>query len=919
MYRLIKFKATNIIGFMSGLGRKTFELDLSKYDDKNIFVVIGNNASGKSTFLSLIHPTHIPSDGRTKFVIPGKEGSLIRVYKGDDGTILVSKCIYTPKHDESGHNAKCFLSIQRIGDEEPVELNPNGNVTSYTSLLLTYFGITKDYVNFASYSDAVSGIVSMTDSERKNNVSSLVPNTGRFELAYNTINDKYKELRNLMRNVAQKIMSIRDEDSLDADLKRVTRELNEALDKQDEYIQKLGKAEGRIRELSHGNDIKQMAREYNDMVMSIATMDSRLADIKNRLYRLYDKLNLDIDPNNPISFIGVEKLNSYISKYERKIGTTEGNIRTSSERLSKIRSEINRTENEIGEAESVLFSIQTQDVAELEKTRKGYLDQLQSLRYTAVKDQYQDMTYTECVAFTKNLSTLSYMIQALYDEYGDLVSQYFSSINEDTTETDMQSIDKLTVSIETKSAKKDAIYRTLIEKEQYRKFQNILDQRPRTCHDDSCPFIANALKWAHVAGEIADLQEEYKQLDIEISNEQASVESYEKKLSLRQTAQNLLAFINSQQEMLNKYLKVSISDLYNAIAHGTWNDLLDILKVKKIAAILSEKDLYERITNQLIPDVERAIEVSRVYGTNRAILVSQLDRMKTTLQLLNDEYTEHMMAQVASTKMKDVYATKLQYWRSISDLLSEYKTIAEKQLRTTEDAKAREANIHTIADLVEKHKELDEKLDAIRDRIQELTPLKQQIQMDLAELLKLKAEKDQIDHDFMIVDIMRSIIQPGKGIRKELLNIYFYDIYQTANQLLLNTFDGKLRLHEFIITDKEFTIPFEYAGEIGSDVAFASSSQRATIAIAISLAIISKLVDKYSIVAFDESDQTLSPANKAIFVDIVSKQMKTVGITQSFIISHSPEYYESLDSVCFIGFPGYSDSINTKANDIIEV
>lgn len=919
MYRLIKFKATNIIGFMSGLGRKTFELDLSKYDDKNIFVVIGNNASGKSTFLSLIHPTHIPSDGRTKFVIPGKEGSLIRVYKGDDGTILVSKCIYTPKHDESGHNAKCFLSIQRIGDEEPVELNPNGNVTSYTSLLLTYFGITKDYVNFASYSDAVSGIVSMTDSERKNNVSSLVPNTGRFELAYNTINDKYKELRNLMRNVAQKIMSIRDEDSLDADLKRVTRELNVALDKQDEYIQKLGKAEGRIRELSHGNDIKQMAREYNDMVMSIATMDSRLADIKNRLYRLYDKLNLDIDPNNPISFIGVEKLNSYISKYERKIGTTEGNIRTSSERLSKIRSEINRTENEIGEAESVLFSIQTQDVAELEKTRKGYLDQLQSLRYTAVKDQYQDMTYTECVAFTKNLSTLSYMIQALYDEYGDLVSQYFSSINEDTTETDMQSIDKLTVSIETKSAKKDAIYRALIEKEQYRKFQDILDQRPRTCHDDNCPFIANALKWAHVACEIADLQEEYKQLDIEISNEQASIESYEKKLSLRQTAQNLLAFINSQQEMLNKYLKVSISDLYNAIAHGTWNDLLDILKVKKIAAILSEKDLYERITNQLIPDVERAIEVSRVYGTNRAILVSQLDRMKTTLQLLNDEYTEHMMAQVASTKMKDVYATKLQYWRSISDLLSEYKTIAEKQLRTTEDAKAREANIHTIADLVEKHKELDEKLDAIRDRIQELTPLKQQIQMDLAELLKLKAEKDQIDHDFMIVDIMRSIIQPGKGIRKELLNIYFYDIYQTANQLLLNTFDGKLRLHEFIITDKEFTIPFEYAGEIGSDVAFASSSQRATIAIAISLAIISKLVDKYSIVAFDESDQTLSPANKAIFVDIVSKQMKTVGITQSFIISHSPEYYESLDSVCFIGFPGYSDSINTKANDIIEV
>ena len=103
MYKLIRFKATNVIGFMSGLGRKSFDLDLSKDDDKSIFVVIGNNASGKSTFLSLIHPTHTPSDGRTKFIIPGKEGSLIRTYRGDDGTILISKCIYTPKSDESGH------------------------------------------------------------------------------------------------------------------------------------------------------------------------------------------------------------------------------------------------------------------------------------------------------------------------------------------------------------------------------------------------------------------------------------------------------------------------------------------------------------------------------------------------------------------------------------------------------------------------------------------------------------------------------------------------------------------------------------------------------------------------------------------------------------------------------------------------
>ena len=52
MYKLVRFQATNCIGFMSGLGKKTLTIDLSDMEDKNILVVCGDNASGKSTFLS---------------------------------------------------------------------------------------------------------------------------------------------------------------------------------------------------------------------------------------------------------------------------------------------------------------------------------------------------------------------------------------------------------------------------------------------------------------------------------------------------------------------------------------------------------------------------------------------------------------------------------------------------------------------------------------------------------------------------------------------------------------------------------------------------------------------------------------------------------------------------------------------------
>lgn len=922
MYKLVRFQATNCIGFMSGLGKKTLTIDLSDMEDKNILVVCGDNASGKSTFLSLIHPLHTPSDGRSKFIIPGKEGSLIRTYKGDDGTFLISKCIFMPKSDGT-HMPKCYLAIQKPGDDEAIELNPNGNVTSYNALLMTYFGITKDYVNFASYSDAVAGIVSMTDGERKANVSSLIPNTGRFELAYNTINDKYKELRNLMRNVSQKIMNIRDEDSLDSDFHRVTKALTQAQIDREELIKKIGKIEGRVKELSHGEDIKTMVESYNSMVATIAQNDSKLMNVKRDLHRIYNKLNLDIDPENDVLYRGKDSPIIHISHYERKIASAEANIQSASNRLDSLKDSIAKTENEISESESVIYSIQTQDIKELEESKIGYEMQLKELRYSKDKDKYKDMSYEACVGLIKAISTMHYMIQGLYDEYDNLVSEYFEQIHANQEELHRNYTENsnwLTIKIEDNEKKKDSLYRQIIEKEQYRKFQDILSQRPADCKIDTCPFIANALKWQHISAEISDLKEEYSKICLEIETDEKSFNTWQSRINLMQAAQNLINYLHEHEDSLKKYLNVSLDDVYHSIATSTWESVLDVLKLKQLAAILSEKDLYIRITTQYIPDIERAMEIAKVYGSNREMMKNHIERLIETRDQLLEERDRLTMNVIATRSMLNIYRNKLDYWKEINDNLEWYHKHLAENIELTNRASEQEKEISSIRDLVMKCKDMDAELIKLDSMINELAPMKQQIEIELAELLKLKAEKSQIEQDFLIVDIMRSLVQPGKGIRKELLNIYFYDIYQTANELLLNTFDGKLRLHEFIITDKEFTIPFEYAGEVGSDISLASSSQRATIATAISLAIISKLIDRYSIVTLDESDQTLSPSNKALFVDILSKQMSLIGISQAFIITHSVEYYESLENVSFIGFPGYKHTgLNTKTNDIIEV
>ena len=917
MYKLTHFRATNVIGFVSGLGRKTFDLDLSKFSDKDILIILGDNATGKSTFLSLVHPWHTPTDGRTKFIVPGKEGTLLRTYTGDDGTVIVSKCIYHPKGDDT-HNAKCYLSITRPGEDE-IELNSNGNVTSYYDLLYTYFGINKDYINFASYNDSIGSIIRMTDTERKNSIANMVPNTARFDMAFSTINEKYRDMRNSIRNLAQKIVAIRAEDSLKSDIKRVTKDISKIKKDREEKMQAFSLAEGRVKELTHGKEYSDIIAEHQVNIAKLAQYDSTLHTLMRQLHELYDKVDIEYNPDS-IVFKGMNKTHEQVVKYEKKIARSESELRNASDKLASLKKSISERENSVSEIENVLFSIQAQDIDELKKLRLQYQRQLSELRYTKHKDQYADMSYDETITLSRNLVVIDQMINALYDEFGDLVSQYFSDIDQWTKNhtKEIQGSKAIVIdgTIETMSAKRDVLYRKIIEREQYSQLQQVLDQRPSACTIDTCPFIVNALKWRTIAGELVDLHRDLDNINILLTDAKQEHDQLYREGSFTESANRVVNYIQSSYPLIDKYLKVSMNDILSSIANGTWSSVLDILKVKQMASILSEKDLYIKLTTRLIPDVERSIQLAEERGTNRELLISQIERYQDEISALSEERDSAQMSAIASTRMLDVYKSRLSVWRSIDELIKEYTDTANRRISTYEIAERTNDELETIQEIVKETKRYDKDIKEAEEALDELEPALSQMQLDLKTLTGLKAEKVKIEMDFLIVDMIRQIIQPGKGLRKELINIYMFDIYQTANELLLNTFNGNLYLREFIITDKEFTIPYVYNGSEGFDVSYASSAQQSIITTALSLAIISKMIDKYGIIAADELDKALAPAHKEVFIDVLTKQARYIGVNQLIMISHSPEYYEPYD-VGFIVFPG--GKLHGKNLDVIKV
>lgn len=920
MYKLISYKATGLIGFRSGLGKKTVELDLSDHLDHEVICICGDNGTGKSTLASTLHPWPWPTDGRNRFIEEGKEGSIIRIYRGDDGTEILTRCIYKPKKTNGefdGHTCQAYFQVTKPGSE-PTELNSNGNVTSYKELLYTYFGITKDFLNFASYSSAVASIVRMTDTERKDSVNMLIPNVKRFEVAYDVVNDKYKELRNMARNLSQKILTLRDEDSLEADLARLTKEIKRYTESREDEMKKLARYKGRLDELSGGQDLDGLISQYNLMISNLAVYDTEIDQIRSRLFKLYGRLGIDHDKGS-VNFDGIDMVPANVIRYERRLASIDAAIENYGKRRDQLRTELESVDKELGETESMIYSIEMQDPKELEKTREAYVRQLESLRYTDHIDEYADMSYDEAVNVSRQVVMINQMVDSLYQEYGDLVTQYFQSdIDADGFVRKAEwDLDQITVIIQTNSAKRDQILRQLIEKEQYKKFQDRLRMRPSNCHIDDCPFISDAIKYAGISTELATLAKQYEEMGVMLESQVAKQKQIEQSITMNSDIQKLVQYLVSMEPLLVKYLKIpDLKTLYRAIGNGTWGNLLDIMTLKETASILSEKELYYQITNMRLPEIDHALEMARVYSSNREILEHQRDQLVTRRENLMTEMDEMKIHLGVGVNQREYYTRMKNSWAEIGNLLDRYRDLIRNQLETQNLVNDQDSKIQTIKELMDKSKEKKAVIAELDDLIRERNPLREKTNLDLDALRRLKIEQAEVERNFVIIDIIRRIVSPNKGIRKELLAMYMDEIRETANQLLLNTFQGKLYLEEFIITDKEFVIPYMASDSYGSDISYASSAQQSMISTAMSLAILSRILTRYGILSLDEVDAPLSPKNKGEFIPVLINQMRYIGVNQAILVTQSGDRYSAFDPL-YILFPG--SELNSKKETYIEI
>lgn len=899
MYKLTYFKATNIAGFVSGLQRKTFEVDLREFSDKEIIVILGDNGTGKSTFLSFIHPIHTPTNKKKKFVMEGKEGSLIREYTSDDGTIISTRAIYTPSGTK--HTSKLFFKIM-YPDGNEIELNPNGNVSSYYDLVKEYFGINQDFINFASYNNTVKGIVSMTDSERKNNVSSLMPNTTRFELAFSVINEKHKEYRSIIRNISQKILKLRDEPLLKAELRRQERAINDYTDSRETLIKKIARGEGRIKELSDGKDIGELLKEYK-------IFNKELANITDSMSKL-----------------------SYIAEYDfSKIKSSQASLKKSlddisskqllfTDRLQSKKNSLYDNEDKLDKLEILLENLQTVDLDSLIQLKRKYEQWLLSSRYNPKDSFYETGNYSDCIKLIEALGKISNSVMAILESYGYYLNEHWTKgMHQCLKEKELtkKRLDFLIADTDRLKSESTNLQIKMAGLNEYRNLEEILSRRPTNCHIDTCPFITQALKWNDIKFQLEKLEITHFGILEEIEKNTREIEDNSNRYHMLENVETIEKYMDEFEPFIKRYIGISFSDVCKDIAKGV--DKFDkYIKIgEDIAAILSEKDHYNDIVQNKLPDIEKQINLHETNNVANKYLLESFDTLNKSIKLSKQEIKQ--LETRLATLNTTVAGTRksLEEFNILSDDVDKYIKLKELFDELVKNQENYLSKISTISSLVEKQDEYKNEMKSIDKLISGMMVTREQYKYELNSLLELKAEKELVEQNFNITYIMKSIIQPGKGLWKEILEIYMYDIKNIANHLLLNTFDGNLYLENFIILDESFIIPYVYKGTLGADISLASDSQQSTISTAMSLAILSKMISKYGISSYDEVDKDLSPLNKESFINILAKQSKYVGINQNFIITHNPDYYEPYE-VGYVLFPG-STLRNKKNKDIIEI
>ena len=850
---LKRLKLVNYGGIYNGMGLYEIEIDFTKCRNK-IVLIKGDNGSGKSTIESALKP--LPDDNSS--FISGVNASKEIEYIDEVNGLIYSITYIHECKNQSRISKGYFKKIFPNGNV--IDLNPSGNISSCKEMINEELDLDANYITLTQLSSTKRGIADLRPAERKRYVNSILSSTDVYNTMYKTLSKKASTYKALMNSISSKIDNVGNTVQLQEELKSIESKISETEKLMEQHNEVINKEKGMLLSIDPNNEISNRIETYTESTKTYLNKKDEFSKQLNKIY--------STDPN--LSTIVINK--EILDKLNQDIIDTKYLIESTKERINNLikerEQEASRLEDETAKLKSINSGMNLIEV-------KRIKDDLTS-RKEKIRKRWGDIVDLNTITHDEFMIAYEAIKQMI-----EILNQPIELIPSDNIEIEyldiLRNIERLDNEIED-----TAVFRNKIEVNEYK--LDILEQRPSDCNNNSCPFIADALKAKKIIDELMEQRKGFAS----ISELNKQKESYEQKLSNIERNKRLLEIYNTNRIVLSK-LQLNLDTYENCVVSLSRNRLMILPTLAGFIEYSNDLIEYKSIDKDL-NDI--SVKYNALYNQKDLInmITDSINRLNTNIN--EDTIKINAMNEEISSLTKK-YNDMCKLCVSLEDIFNLRASLneCEESLRIlNEEIEKDRSNIDRIKKLNSDIEKLNVNISELKSQLEPLRKTAESLRYRITLSIEYSKEYEQYNMMYTKIETLKYYCSPTTGIQLLFANMYLNKIMDNANKILNKLFGGTFALLPLIITESEFRIPVAVRGGINhDDITSMSSAQISLISMIISISLLSQTSTKLNIIVGDEIDAPFDSENRREFMNILTQLMGLVNSSQCVLISHNSE------------------------------
>lgn len=850
---LKRLKLVNYGGIYNGMGLYEIEIDFTKCRNK-IVLIKGDNGSGKSTIESALKP--LPDDNSS--FISGVNASKEIEYIDEVNGLIYSITYIHECKNQSRISKGYFKKIFPNGNV--IDLNPSGNISSCKEMINEELDLDANYITLTQLSSTKRGIADLRPAERKRYVNSILSSTDVYNTMYKTLSKKASTYKALMNSISSKIDNVGNTVQLQEELKSIESKISETEKLMEQHNEVINKEKGMLLSIDPNNEISNRIETYTE---STKTYSNKKDEFSKQLNKIYST-----DPN--LSTIVINK--EILDKLNQDIIDTKYLIESTKERINNLikerEQEASRLEDETAKLKSINSGMNLIEI-------KRIKDDLTS-RKEKIRKRWGDIVDLNTITHDEFMIAYEAIKQMI-----EILNQPIELIPSDNIEIEyldiLRNIERLDNEIED-----TAVFRNKIEVNEYK--LDILEQRPSDCNNNSCPFIADALKAKKIIDELMEQRKGFAS----ISELNKQKESYEQKLSNIERNKRLLEIYNTNRIILSK-LQLNLDTYENCVVSLSRDRFMILPTLSGFIEYSNDLIEYKSIDKDL-NDI--SVKYNALYNQKDLInmITDSINRLNTNIN--EDTIKINAMNEEISSLTKK-YNDMCKLCVSLEDIFNLRASLneCEESLRIlNEEIEKDRSNIDRIEKLNSDIDKLNVNISELKSQLEPLRKTAESLRYRITLSVEYSKEYEQYNMMYTKIETLKYYCSPTTGIQLLFANMYLNKIMDNANKILSRLFGGTFALLPLIITESEFRIPVAVRGGINhDDITSMSSAQISLISMIISISLLSQTSTKLNIIVGDEIDAPFDSENRREFMNILTQLMGLVNSSQCVLISHNSE------------------------------